>query len=69
MLTAIAEAMPELLVVVVIVVITRARHRFAADFLRRHPERAASRLTWLDADSARPTRRLADSRPSGCLRS
>ena len=57
-LTAMAQAIPELLIVAVIFVLARA----AAGILRNFFDGVQSHrieVSWLDADSARPTRRLA----------
>ena len=58
-LTSIAQAIPELVVVIVILVLARA----ATGILRNFFDRVQSHrieVGWLDADSARPTRRLAN---------
>ena len=58
LLTAVAQSVPELLIVAVIFVLARS----VAGLLRNFFDRVQSgriRLAWLDVDSARPTRRLA----------
>jgi small-conductance mechanosensitive channel len=59
LLTAIAQAVPELLIVAAIFFIAR----FATGVLKKFFDGVQSRridVSWLDADSARPTRRLAN---------
>lgn len=58
LLTAVAQSVPELLIVAVIFVLARS----VAGLLRNFFDRVQSgriRLAWLDVDSVRPTRRLA----------
>ena len=58
LLTAIAQAVPELLVVAVIFVIARAANGLLRNFFDGVQSRRID-VSWLDADSSRPTRRLA----------
>ena len=58
MLTAIAQAVPELLIVVVIFLLARAANGMLRNFFDGVQSHRIN-IDWLDADSARPTRRLA----------
>ena len=58
MLSAVAQAIPDLLIVVVIFVIARAVNGMLRSFFDG-VQSGRIEVAWLDADSARPTRRLA----------
>ncbi len=58
MLSAVAQSIPDLLIVVVIFVVARAANGMSRSFFDG-VQSGRIGVTWLDADSARPTRRLA----------